>query len=198
MIAFAAPSTLHSATTKKSGHPGPDHRQASQKGSLKRVAMGGYSQQSQCVADIFVILSILHALPAFLSFSCYQNTHRSQELMGQKPSQCWCCIPPPTGTPRIGHVDVQVYTCVCVCACTHAYVLQEIRCDYGAFQGWHSGLELHRRVLQGAAPWRQQLYFILAYRNRSDFFDLRLRCPSQTPEIASNFRDKTKQCCIAI
>ena len=38
----------------------------------------------------------------------------------------------------------------------------------------------------------------LAHQNRSDFCDLRLRCPSRTPEIASDFRDKTKQCCIAI
>ena len=32
---------------------------------------------------------------------------------------------------------------------------------------------------------------ILAHRNRSDFCDLRLRCPSRTPEIqvASDFRD---------
>ena len=29
----------------------------------------------------------------------------------------------------------------------------------------------------------------LAHRNRSDFCDLRLRCPSRTPEIASDFRD---------
>ena len=36
------------------------------------------------------------------------------------------------------------------------------------------------------------------HRNRSDFCDLRLRCPSRTPQIASDFRDKTKQCCIAI
>ena len=28
----------------------------------------------------------------------------------------------------------------------------------------------------------------LAHRNRSDFCDLRLRCPSRTPEIASDFR----------
>ena len=34
----------------------------------------------------------------------------------------------------------------------------------------------------------------LAYRNRSDFCDLRLRlrCPSRTPEIASDFQDKRK------
>ena len=29
----------------------------------------------------------------------------------------------------------------------------------------------------------------LAHRNRSDFCDLRLRCPSRTPEIANDFRD---------
>ena len=29
----------------------------------------------------------------------------------------------------------------------------------------------------------------LAHRHRSDFCDLRLRCPSGTPEIASDFRD---------
>ena len=39
---------------------------------------------------------------------------------------------------------------------------------------------------------------ILAHRNRSNFCDLRLRCPSRTPEIATDFRDKRKQCCIAI
>ena len=38
----------------------------------------------------------------------------------------------------------------------------------------------------------------LAHRNRRDFCDLRLRCPPRTPEITSDFRDKTKQCCIAI
>ena len=38
----------------------------------------------------------------------------------------------------------------------------------------------------------------LAHRNRSDFCDLRLRCRPQTPEIASDFRHKTKQCCVAI
>ena len=30
----------------------------------------------------------------------------------------------------------------------------------------------------------------LAHRNRSDFCDLRLRCPLRTPEIASDFREK--------
>ena len=30
------------------------------------------------------------------------------------------------------------------------------------------------------------------------FCDLRLRCPSRTPEIASDLQDKRKQCCIAI
>ena len=34
--------------------------------------------------------------------------------------------------------------------------------------------------------------FNLAHRNRSDFCDLRLRCPSRTSEIASDFRDKTR------
>ena len=29
----------------------------------------------------------------------------------------------------------------------------------------------------------------LAHQSRSDFCDLRLRCPSRTPEIASDFRD---------
>ena len=33
---------------------------------------------------------------------------------------------------------------------------------------------------------------ILAHRNRSNLCDLRLRCPSRTPEIASDFRDKKK------
>ena len=33
----------------------------------------------------------------------------------------------------------------------------------------------------------------LSAPNRSDFCDLRLRCPSRTPEIASDFRDKSKQ-----
>ena len=37
-----------------------------------------------------------------------------------------------------------------------------------------------------------------AHRNRRGFCDLRLRCPSRTPEITSDFGDKTKQCCIAI
>ena len=34
-----------------------------------------------------------------------------------------------------------------------------------------------------------KFFCALAHRNRSDFCDLRLRCPSQTPEIASDFRD---------
>ena len=38
----------------------------------------------------------------------------------------------------------------------------------------------------------------LAHRNRSNFGDLRLRCPLRTPEIASGFADKAKQYCIAI
>ena len=38
----------------------------------------------------------------------------------------------------------------------------------------------------------------LALRNRSDYCDLRLQCPVRTPKISSDFRDKTKQCCIAI
>ena len=48
--------------------------------------------------------------------------------------------------------------------------------------------------------WSGQRFFSLAHRNRSDFCDLRLRlrCPSRTPEIASDFRDNRKQCCIAM
>ena len=33
------------------------------------------------------------------------------------------------------------------------------------------------------------IHSTLAHRNRSDFCDLRLRCPSRTPEIASDYRD---------
>ena len=36
-----------------------------------------------------------------------------------------------------------------------------------------------------------QAFMCLAHRNRSDFCDLRLRCPSQTPEIARFPRQET-------
>ena len=38
----------------------------------------------------------------------------------------------------------------------------------------------------------------LAHRNRSDFCDLQLRCPSPTPEIASDVQDMATQCCIVV
>ena len=45
---------------------------------------------------------------------------------------------------------------------------------------------------------RQEKHISLAHRNRRDLCDLRLRCPSRTPEINSDFRDKTQQCWIVI
>ena len=62
--------------------------------------------------------------------------------------------------------------------------------------GWSphlSNLEAHARV-KGTVVSSGNL----AHRNRSDFCDLRLRCPSRTPEIANDLPDKAKQCYIAI
>ena len=36
----------------------------------------------------------------------------------------------------------------------------------------------------------------LAHRNRSDFCDLRLRCPPRTPEIAAISETREKQCAL--
>ena len=45
--------------------------------------------------------------------------------------------------------------------------------------------------LKKTRPFRFLLLRVLAHRNRSDFCDLRLRCPSRTPEIARFPRQET-------
>ena len=65
----------------------------------------------------------------------------------------------------------------------------------GVGPGWCAGGPWGRgdgwgRALQAAPPpsgtwgWTHTWEYSLAHRNRSDFCDLRLQCPSQTPEIA--------------
>ena len=49
----------------------------------------------------------------------------------------------------------------------------------------HSWLLMDQRFKNGREPIGHEEVRIVAHRNRSDFCDLRLRCPSRTPEIAA-------------
>ena len=60
----------------------------------------------------------------------------------------------------------------------------------GNLMGSFRGLALlHVTCSSGPSPAFPALINPLAHRNYSDFCDLRLRCPSRTPENSSDFRD---------
>ena len=54
------------------------------------------------------------------------------------------------------------------------------------FQGKHVSVPAEESSLETDIPLN------LADRNRSNFCDLRLQCPSRSPEMASDLGDKTK------
>ena len=70
-------------------------------------------------------------------------------------------------------------TLACLGVCVSALLRQ---CHVGSNSPW----DLLMLARAGSRP-EEQHVISLAHRNRSDFCDLRLRCPSRTPEIAAIF-----------